>query len=146
MIQAHMKFAIDLAEYAKKIDEIPVGCVITDRNDNLISYAFNSTLKDYDPTGHAEIIAIRRACKKLKTNKLLNFSIYITLEPCNMCEAAIISVGIKKIFFGAYSNNFKIYKNKLSNYYSNRKDYQYFGGFEEERCSKLLIEFFKRIR
>ncbi|MEE2694976.1 MAG: nucleoside deaminase [Pseudomonadota bacterium] len=146
MVQDHMKFAIDLAERAKKINEVPVGCVISDRYDNLISYAFNSTIKSHDPTGHAEIIAIRKACKKLQTNKLLDFSIYITLEPCNMCEAAIISVGIKKIFFGAYSNNFNIYKKKLSNYYSGNKDYQFFGGFEEERCSKLLLEFFKKMR
>jgi len=87
---------------------------LKDKN-KIISYASNSMVKNHDPTSHAEIVAIRKACKKLKTTKLLNFSIYTTLEPCLMCESLIISVGIKKIYFGAFSDNVKIHKRKMKN-------------------------------
>ena len=139
-----MKFAIELAENARDNDEIPIGCVIVDNNNKFISYASNAINRNHDPTAHAEIIAIRKACKKLKTTKLLNLSIYVTLEPCQMCESAILNVGIKKIFFGAYSNNLKIQNYKLKNYLSNRRNYEIFGGFSEEYCSKLIINFFKK--
>ncbi len=142
----YMKLAIELAKKAEEKDEVPVGCVIVDGNNNLVSYASNSIVKDYDPTAHAEIIAIRRACKKLKTTKLINFSIFVTLEPCIMCEAAIINVGIKKVFFGAYSDNLKLHNCKLKNYFSSRGDYQFFGGFEEECCAKLITQSFKKRR
>ncbi len=87
-----MKFAIDLAKHSRRIGEIPVGCVIVDDKNKMVSYAFNSMKKNHDPTAHAEIIAIRKACNKLKTTKLLGFSLYVTLEPCLMCESAIINV------------------------------------------------------
>ena len=65
-----MKFAIDLAKHSRRIGEIPVGCVIVDDKNKMVSYAFNSMKKNHDPTAHAEIIAIRKACNKLKTTKL----------------------------------------------------------------------------
>ena len=141
-----MKLAIRLAEIADSKGEIPVGCVLIDKNKNLVSYASNSTKNRYDPAGHAEIIAIRKACKKLKTTKLKGFSIYVTLEPCQMCQALIISTGIKKVFFGAHSENFIIYKNKFRNYFCNEKDYEYLGGFHEEYCSKLITRSFEKRR
>ncbi len=107
-----MNFALKLAQSSSSKNEIPVGCVIADSKGKIISYAINSTFKKNDPTAHAEIIAIRKACKKLKTRKLIDFSIFITLEPCKMCEAAILQSGIKKIFFGAYSDYFRIFKEK----------------------------------
>ncbi len=142
----YMKLAIDLARHSRKIGEIPVGCVIVDKKNILVSFAFNSMKKDHDPTAHAEIVAIRKACKKLKTTKLLGFSIYVTLEPCLMCESAIINVGIKKIYFGAYSDNLKLHTYKLKNYFSPKKDYEMLGGLEERKCSKLIIDTLKRKR
>ena len=141
-----MKFAIDLAKHSRRIGEIPVGCVIVDDKNKMVSYAFNSMKKNHDPTAHAEIIAIRKACNKLKTTKLLGFSLYVTLEPCLMCESAIINVGIKKIYFGAYSDNLKSHRSKLKNYFSPKKDYELLGGFQESYCSKLITDTLKRKR
>ena len=146
MLTDHMKLAIELAKRADNLNEVPVGCVLVDEKNNLVSYAFNSTIKNNDPTCHAEIIAIRDACKKLKTTKLLNFSIYTTLEPCQMCEAVIINVGIKNIFFGAYSQSFKTHKKKLENYFLSRKGYKFWGGFQEATCTNLLLSSFKKKR
>ena len=100
MNEYFMKLALDLAKKSFKQNEIPVGCVLVNDKNEIISCASNSMVQNHDPTSHAEIVAIRKACKKLKTTKLLNFSIYTTLEPCLMCESLIISVGIKKIYFG----------------------------------------------
>ena len=140
-----MNFALKLAQSSPK-NEIPVGCVIADSKGKIISYANNSTLKKNDPTAHAEIIAIRKACKKLKTSKLLDFSIFVTLEPCKMCEAAILQSGIKKVFFGAYSDSFRIFKEKKKNYDSENRGYQYYGGIKEKECSNLIRNFFKSKR
>lgn len=141
-----MRLAIFLAKIAKRKDEVPVGCVLVDNKDNLVSVASNSVEKDHDPTAHAEIIAIREACRKLQTTKLINFSIYVTLEPCLMCESVILSVGIKKIYFGAYSDYLKIHNKKLKNYFSNVKDYEFLGGFEEKKCKELIKDSFKERR
>ena len=113
MKDSQMKLAIDLAIKAKELNEVPVGCVITDQNENIISKAFNSVERNKDPTAHAEILAIRKACLKMKTTKLFNFSLYVTLEPCVMCEAAILNSGIKKVYFGAFSDSLKINNFKL---------------------------------
>ena len=141
-----MQFAIDLAKKARELEEIPVGCVITDKNNNMVSYAFNSVNKNSDPTAHAEILAIRKACKKLKRTKLTDYSLYVTLEPCKMCETAIINSGIRKIYFGAYSDSIKVNNSKLKNFFSSNKNYEFLGGFNEECCSKLIIEFLKKKR
>ena len=141
-----MNFALKLARSSSSKNEIPVGCVIADLNGKVVSYASNSTFKNNDPTAHAELIAIRMACKKLKTRKLLNYSLFVTLEPCQMCEAAILQSGIKKVFFGAYSSNFRIFSEKKKNYYCENKGYQYYGGIQEKECSDLINSFFKNKR
>ena len=102
MKDSQMKLAIDLAIKAKELNEVPVGCIVTDQNENIISKTFNSVGRHNDPTAHAEILAIRKACFKMKTTKLFNFSLYVTLEPCAMCEAAIINSGIKKYILGLF--------------------------------------------
>ena len=141
-----MRLAINLAKKSSEINEVPVGCVLVDEKNKIVSYANNSMEKNHDPTAHAEIIAIRKACKKLKTTKLLNFSIYTTLEPCLMCESVIINVGIKKIYFGAYSDNLKLHNRKLKNYFLSKKNYEFLGGFKEKECSNLITNVFKRKR
>ena len=104
-IEYFMEIAYKEALKAEKYGEVPVGSLIVCKETKqIISKSYNQTEKLNDPTAHAEILAIRKACKKLKTTKLLNFSIYTTLEPCLMCESLIISVGIKKIYFGAFSD------------------------------------------
>ena len=141
-----MEMALSLAMKGFSRNEIPVGCVIIDSNDNLISYAYNMSNEKNDPTAHAELLAIRKACKKLKTIKLHGLNLYTTLEPCRMCESLIIQTGIQRVYFGAYSNFLESHDNKIRKYYSDVKKYEYFGGIYEDECSDLLLSFFRKLR
>jgi len=84
--------------YSKK--EVPVGCVIT-LNDQIIAQAYNQPITTNDPTAHAEIVALRQAGKQLKNYRLLNTTLYVTLEPCAMCVGAMIHARIKRLVFAA---------------------------------------------
>ena len=141
-----MLLAIRLAKRSEKIGDVPVGCVILDSDGNVVSSAHNSMIKSNDPTAHAEIVAIRKACKKKKTHKLDGLILYVTLEPCRMCEAAIYEVGIRKVFFGSYTSSNEIFNNMKKKYSSNKEGYQFFGGIEENKCNNLLKSFFKKLR
>lgn len=83
---------------AQKNDDIPVSCIIT-MNDKIVSSAFNMKNKNKDPLAHAEILAIRKAAKKLKTYNLIDCKLYVTLKPCKMCESVINEARIKKVFY-----------------------------------------------
>lgn len=78
----------------------PFGAVIVDSNGNIIANGNNKVLKDKDPTAHAEIVAIRKACKVLGTNDLSGYILYTSCEPCPMCLSAIIWANIKEVYFG----------------------------------------------
>ena len=123
MNEYFMKLALDLAKKSFKQNEIPVGCVLVNDKNEIISCASNSMVQNHDPTSHAEIVALRKACKKL-----------------------IISVCIKKIYFGAFSDNVKIHKRKMKNYFSNDNNYEFFGGFKEKECSDLIINALEKKR
>ena len=98
----YLKLAINKAEKTYKNNEGgPFGAVITDKEGNVISISSNQVLKKNDPTAHAEVEAIRKACKKLKTHDLSNYVIYTTCEPCPMCLSAIIWANIKQVYYGA---------------------------------------------
>ncbi len=98
----YMKLAIIEAEKAALIDEVPVGALIVDKDCNIIGSGHNQVISLTDPTGHAEIIALRIAAEKLQNYRLLNTTIYVTLEPCIMCMSAIIHARVKRLVFGAY--------------------------------------------
>ena len=141
-----IKLALKLAEKSYKKAEVPVGCVVFDEKGKIISYASNQMNEKKDPTAHAELIAIRKACRKLKKEKLTNLSIFTTLQPCTMCEAAIFLAGIKKIYFGAYSRDIEISKNIKYKAEKELVGYQYYGGIKEKECSVLIKRFFETIR
>jgi|TARA_Y100000991_G_C21965135_1_gene346476 tRNA(adenine34) deaminase len=141
-----MDYAINLAFKSLELNEVPVGCVIADEDGSVIGYGYNSSIKNSDPTSHAEIMAIRMACKKKKNQRLIGCSLYVTLEPCKMCEAAIHFTGIKKVYFGAYSQSAKIFENKKNKYHKELNGYSFHGGINEKECNKLLKNFFKKLR
>jgi tRNA(adenine34) deaminase len=97
----YMSLAILEAEKAVKIDEVPVGAVIVDKNKKIIGYGYNSPISSNDPTSHAEINAIRAASRLLNNYRLIDTTLYVTIEPCIMCMGTIIHARIKRVVFGA---------------------------------------------
>ncbi len=102
MINKYMAKALELAEEAAAADEVPVGCVIVNpQNGEIVASARNQSQHNGDATDHAEMVAIRQACQKLGNNRLREMDLYVTLEPCTMCAAAISLARIHKLWFGA---------------------------------------------
>lgn len=96
-----MKEALSLAEEASEVGEVPVGCIIADRNGNIIGRGRNRREEKHDATSHAELEAIREACGSIKDWRLDGCSLYVTLEPCPMCAGAIINSRISEVVYGA---------------------------------------------
>ena len=95
-----MRRAIALAEEAKRMDEVPVAAVLV-LNDEIIGEAYNSPIKSHDPTAHAEIMALRMGAASINNYRLLDTTLYVTLEPCMMCAGAMVHARIKRLVYGA---------------------------------------------
>ncbi|MDB5653133.1 MAG: tRNA-specific adenosine deaminase, partial [Tardiphaga sp.] len=95
-----MDLALQAAETAAEAGEVPIGCVIV-RGDEVIATGGNRTIRDNDPTAHAEILAIRQAAGRLGSQRLGDCDLYVTLEPCTMCAGAISFARIRRLYFGA---------------------------------------------
>lgn len=101
---SHTKFmekALKLAKKAQELDEVPVGAVIIDQNENIVGQGYNRTRIDKDPSAHAEVVAIRDACSALKQHRLDGCTLFVTLEPCAMCAQALAHARIKRLVYGA---------------------------------------------
>lgn len=140
-----MIFAMELAKKADKKDEVPVGAVIV-KDGKVISYAYNKREKSNDATAHAEILAIKKACKKLKDFRLLGCDMYVTLEPCVMCTGAILNSRIENVYFGAYISNGSISAKELSERAELNHKTNFVGGFLEKENSELVTNYFKNKR
>lgn len=142
-----MKKALLKAEIAKKADEVPIGAVIV-LDGKIIASGYNTVEKKQDATCHAEINAIKKACKKLGSWRLDGAEIYITLEPCPMCAGAIANARIKRAVFGAYEKKSGCAESKygiLSDSGLNH-NVEYTGGVMEKECSEILKNYFKAKR
>jgi tRNA(Arg) A34 adenosine deaminase TadA len=96
-----MHVALDEAMRARDLGEVPIGAVLVGADGEILASAGNRTLASRDPTAHAELIAIRDACAKLGSERLTGCDLYVTLEPCAMCAAAISFARIRRLYFGA---------------------------------------------
>lgn len=96
----YMQQALACAEEAKKQQEVPVGALLV-VNDHVIASAYNQTITQCDPTAHAEVLVLRQAAKLIKNHRLLEATLYVTLEPCPMCVGAMIQARIKRLIFAA---------------------------------------------
>ena len=142
----NMEAAYKQAMKAFEIDEVPVGAVIV-KNGKIIARAYNKKEKDNNPLGHAEIIAINKACKKLKSWRLLDCDLYVTLEPCPMCAGAIINSRIKRVIFGAKDSKAGACGSliDLTSYPFNHKPLVD-NGIMAEECASILSDFFIKKR
>ena len=98
---SHMALALHEAEAAAKRGEVPIGAVVVATDGSLLAVAGNETRAQNDPTAHAEIVAIRAACRKIGSERLIDCDLYVTLEPCPMCAAAISFARVRRLYFGA---------------------------------------------
>ncbi len=140
-----MKIAFEEAKKAEREGEVPIGSAIF-LNGKLISKAHNLRERKKRSTAHAEILAIEKACKKLKSWRLEQCEIYVTLEPCLMCLGAIINSRIKKLVFGAFDSKSETKTFLRSKDNSLNHNLIVEGGVMQEECSNLLKNFFKQAR
>ena len=124
-----------------KKKEIPVGAIIVDEFQNVISKGYNKVEEKNNPLFHAEKIAIDKALTKTKKRYLDNCDIWVTLQPCQMCMGIIKQVRIKRLYYGASISSGRI-RNKINNTVCS----EIYSGIREEECSNLLKDFFKKVR
>ena len=142
-----MKEALKEAKKAYDKLEVPVGAVIV-KDGKIIARAHNLKETKFDTTKHAEILAIQKASKKLKSWRLLDCEMYVTLEPCSMCTGALINSRIKKIYIGTTDKKTGAVGsvfNLLEDYTFNHK-VEYETGILKDECENILKEFFKNLR
>lgn len=138
-----MELALSLAQIAGKAGDVPVGAVVV-KDGKVIASAYNKKNKKRNAIMHAEIIAINKACKKLKDFRCEDCDIYVTFEPCVMCYGAILSARFKNLYFGAYDRRFGTVK-QLENLPFNHK-INVVGGIMENECALVLTQFFEDLR
>jgi tRNA(adenine34) deaminase len=138
-----MTLAVDEARAAADAGEVPVGCVIV-HDGQVVARAGNRTLRDHDPTAHAEVLAIRSATARIGSERLVDCDLYVTLEPCAMCAAAISFARIRRLYFGApdpkggaVENGVRFFANPSCHHRP-----EVYGGMGEREAGTLLREFF----
>ncbi len=143
-LEDYMKAALEQAQLAMTMDEVPIGAVIVYKNEVIVK-EHNLVEKTKDPTAHAEIIALRKASEILKTNKLTEIELYVTLEPCVMCAGAILQSRIKRLIFGAYDGKLGAVGSLIdvirTPFY--KTNTEVIGGIMQKECSALLKSFFE---
>lgn len=145
----HMQMAIDLARQAEAIGEVPIGCVIVhDPTGRVVGRGYNRRQTDHDPTAHAEILAMREAGATLGHWRLLDCTLYVTLEPCPMCAGAMVNARVPRLVYGcddpkagAVRTLFQLCQDARLNH---RVEVQ--SGVLADQCADLLRSFFKAQR
>ena len=146
MPSSPMQAALELARQAEPLGEVPIGCVIVhEPTGQIIGRGFNRRETDHDPTAHAEIIAMREAGRTLGHWRLLDCTLYVTLEPCPMCAGAVVNARIPKLVYGcddpkagAVRTLFRLCQDQRLNH---RVEVE--AGVMAEECAGLLKDFFR---
>ena len=142
-----MELALEGARAAGVCGEVPVGCVIV-RDGEVIARAGNRTISDRDPTAHAELLTIRQAAAALGSERLSNCDLYVTLEPCAMCAAAMSFARIRRLYFGAGDPKGGAVENGVRFFASPTCHHrpEVYGGINETECTAVLKDFFQARR
>ena len=145
--EKYMKIALKEAQKATLLDEVPVGAIIV-KDGKIIARGHNLREKSNDPTSHAEVNAIRKACKKLNSWRLEDATIYVTVEPCSMCAGTLLQCRIGKIVYGAkdpkggaIESSLQLFNAKNINHHP-----EIIGGVLQEECSAIISNYFKSKR
>ncbi|HXD45920.1 MAG TPA: nucleoside deaminase [Pseudolabrys sp.] len=141
---SYIQTALDEARAARDRGEVPVGCVIV-RDGAIVARAGNRTLADKDPTAHAELLAIRHAAAALGSERLADCDLYVTLEPCTMCAAAMSFARIRRLYFaaadekgGAVEHGVRFFAAPTCHHRP-----EVYGGINESEAAALLKDFFR---
>jgi tRNA(adenine34) deaminase len=147
MPHSHMDDALAEARSAVAASEVPVGAVIV-RDGIVVARAGNRTLRDRDPTAHAEMLAIRAAAAQLGTERLTDYDLYVTLEPCAMCAAAISFARIRRLYYGAADPKGGAVESGVRFFSSPTCHHrpEVYSGMAESEAAALLKDFFKARR
>ena len=142
-----MDLALKTAENAGKAGEVPIGCVVV-RNYEVIATAANRTLTDYDPTAHAEIVALREAARKIGSERLVDCDLYVTLEPCTMCAGAISFARVRRLYYGAADPKGGAVESGVRFFTSPTCHHvpDVYSGVGESESARLLKDFFRERR
>lgn len=145
--EKYMKEAIRQAEKAWKIEEVPIGCVIVYEG-KIIGRGYNRRTTDKNPLAHAEMAAIKKASKKMGDWRLEGCTLYVTLEPCQMCSGAIVQARVKRVVIGCMNPKAGCAGSILNLLQVDRFNHQVeiTSGVLEEECSQMMKGFFKELR
>lgn len=142
-----MQLALQQADAAVRLGEVPIGAVIV-KDGKIIASAHNLTETRKDPTAHAELLVIRQACETLKTPRLVDCDIYVTLEPCAMCAAAISFARLRRLYYGApdekggaVAHGARFFSQTTCHHKP-----EIYGSINENECGEVLKSFFKEKR
>uniref|UniRef100_UPI002E0E264B tRNA adenosine(34) deaminase TadA n=1 Tax=Marinobacterium lutimaris TaxID=568106 RepID=UPI002E0E264B len=142
-----MEKALDLAERAAELNEVPVGALVV-LDGRVIGEGWNQPISGCDPTAHAEILALRDAASRVGNYRLVGADLYVTIEPCSMCAGAIVHARIRRVVFGASEPKAGVVCSQGSffdqSWLNHRVLWQ--GGVLAQRCSDRISEFFARRR
>ena len=147
--EEYMEIALKEAQKAFQKDEVPIGAVLVNPlTKEIVAKAFNKTEYGLDVTSHAEILVLRKACKKIKAKRLWGLDLYVTLEPCTMCAAAISFARIRRLIFGATDEKGGAVVSGVNFYQSKTCHHnpEIVAGVKHEESALLLKNFFKNKR
>lgn len=145
----YMELALNEAEQAAQNGEVPVGAVIVHGpTDKILALTSNRVITDHDPTAHAELLAIRKACKALESERLGACDLYVTLEPCPMCAQAISFARIRRLYFAASDEKGGAVENGPRLYHASSCHHapEVYGGMAEQKSARMLKDFFREKR
>lgn len=142
-----MHKALAMAQKAERQDEVPIGAVIV-IDDTPVAYGYNQCISHNDPTAHAEIVALRDACKRLNNYRLINATLYCTIEPCAMCATAMVHARIKRLVYGAKEPKAGAVESQLQLLQGSHVNHQIeiLGGVCALECAELISSFFRKKR
>lgn len=139
-----MQRALVLAERAATQNEVPVGAILV-YSDSILSEGYNNSISENDPTAHAEMIALRRAGEKIGNYRLIDTTLYVTLEPCLMCAGAMMHARIKRLVYGANEpkTGAIISTTQVFDQVCMNHRIQYQNGILAEECGNIIQQFFR---
>ncbi len=143
-----MRHALALARHGAEQGEVPVGAVLVSGDGRILGEGYNRPICSHDPTGHAEVIALREGAAALGNYRLLDTTLYVTLEPCIMCAGAIVHARVKRLVYGAADPKGGAAGSVFDVFASGKVNHRVIvdGGVLAEECGAVLTEFFRARR